>query len=71
VHDRGPGIPTESIGTIWRKFGRLDHAVPGSGLGLYLARGVARAHGGDLRYRAGDPVGSVFVLELPDGADGH
>lgn len=65
VHDRGPGIPTERLGTVWRKFGRLDHAAPGSGLGLYLARGIARAHGGELRYREAEPSGSVFVLEVP------
>lgn len=65
VRDEGPGIPLDKLGIVWRKFGRLDHSVPGSGIGLYLARGIARAHGGELRYRAGNAGGSVFRLELP------
>ncbi len=68
VADEGPGVPLHRLGTIWRKFGRLDHSVPGSGIGLYLARGIARAHGGNVRYRAGEPSGSVFCLELPSSS---
>jgi diguanylate cyclase (GGDEF)-like protein/PAS domain S-box-containing protein len=66
VHDHGPGVDDEHVGTIFRKWGRADHGKPGTGLGLYLARGIARAHGGDVRYRR--PAlggGSVFTLSLP------
>jgi signal transduction histidine kinase len=70
VSDQGPGVPAELVGTIWRKFGRLQHAVEGSGIGLYLARGIARAHGGELRYRPAPGGGSVFVLDLPVDAGG-
>ncbi|MFP5321915.1 MAG: EAL domain-containing protein [Acidimicrobiia bacterium] len=67
VHDRGPGIPAAQVGTAWRKFGRVHHGAPGAGIGLYLARGIARAHGGDVRYRARPGGGSTFVLQLPIG----
>jgi diguanylate cyclase (GGDEF)-like protein len=66
VHDEGPGIPQEHLGVVFRKYGRLDRAQPGSGIGLYLARGLARAHGGDVTYKhRRDRQGSVFTLRLP------
>ena len=65
VVDDGPGIPADKVGTIFRKFGRANRAIKGSGLGLYLAREVVRAHGGELSYRPVPTGGSDFVLELP------
>jgi diguanylate cyclase (GGDEF)-like protein/PAS domain S-box-containing protein len=72
VHDEGPGIPRDQLGVIFRKYGRLDRSLPGSGIGLYLARGLARAHGGDVTYKdRRDRQGSVFTLRLPSaGAAG-
>jgi EAL domain-containing protein (putative c-di-GMP-specific phosphodiesterase class I)/anti-sigma regulatory factor (Ser/Thr protein kinase) len=67
VLDDGPGVPLEALGRIFRMFGRGSSAAPGSGLGLYLARAVARAHGGDVRYRVVPGGGSNFVLEVPLG----
>lgn len=68
VLDEGPGIPNEELGLIFRKYGRAERSVPGTGLGLYLARGIARAHGGDVLYRRRQPEpGSVFTLRLPAG----
>lgn len=66
VADRGAGIAPEHLGTVFRKYGRVDRTRPGTGLGLYVARRIARAHGGEVRYlrRAPGP-GSVFVLRLP------
>nr|WP_256444562.1 EAL domain-containing protein [Aquihabitans sp. G128] len=69
VSDDGPGVDEADLGLIYRKYGRADAAHPGSGLGLYLARGTARAHGGDIMYRRGRP-GSTFTLTLPRSADG-
>jgi diguanylate cyclase (GGDEF)-like protein/PAS domain S-box-containing protein len=65
VGDDGPGIPPEKVPLLFRKFSRLHRTISGTGLGLYLARGLARAHGGDLRYRPADGGGSEFVLTLP------
>lgn len=68
VVDDGPGVPVEQVGQIFRKYARADATRPGSGLGLYLARGIARAHGGDVTYRRRSlRPGSAFTLRLPLG----
>jgi signal transduction histidine kinase len=50
VADEGPGVPQDALGTIFEKFSRRD--LPGSptgtGLGLYICRGLIEAHGGDI-----------------------
>src|SRR5438067_7895324 len=51
VSDRGPGIPLDQQRLIFEKFGRADVAggsKPGTGLGLFIARSIAEAHGGTL-----------------------
>jgi signal transduction histidine kinase len=65
VTDRGPGIPSEARGRLFKKFSRLQRSVGGMGLGLYISRGIARAHGGDLSFEAPEQGGSRFVLSLP------
>jgi signal transduction histidine kinase len=67
VADRGPGIPREEQGVIFEKFGRANvgHAKPGTGLGLFIARSIAEAHGGTLTVLSEPEQGSVFSLELP------
>jgi two-component system sensor histidine kinase KdpD len=50
VRDRGPGIPERERERVFDKFYRRQTTkthVPGTGLGLYIAREIARAHGGD------------------------
>jgi diguanylate cyclase (GGDEF)-like protein/PAS domain S-box-containing protein len=64
VADRGTGIPPDQAGQLFRKFSRLGGSE-GAGLGLFLSRGLARAHGGDLQHRARAGGGSEFVLSLP------
>lgn len=65
VIDEGAGVPLELAGTIFRKYARASGRVAGSGIGLYLARGIARAHGGDLTYRRTPEGTSEFRLSLP------
>lgn len=66
VHDDGPGIAPDRVGLAFRKYGRPDPSSAGSGIGLYLARGIARAHGGDVSYRRRTHrPGSVFTVRLP------
>ncbi len=69
VLDRGPGIPRKQAEKIFEKFYRADDSlasgIEGSGLGLTLARQIARAHRGDLVHRPRPGGGSRFVLTLP------
>lgn len=55
---------------LFERFFREESARarhPGHGLGLSLARHIARLHGGDLRYEIRQPSGLAFVLTLPEG----
>jgi two-component system phosphate regulon sensor histidine kinase PhoR len=69
VLDRGPGVPPEHRERIFEKFHRVDDTLTaeksGAGLGLSIARQLARGLGGELRYipRAGG--GAEFILGLP------
>jgi len=67
VEDQGAGIPEGVRTRIFEPFfrgGRARADTEGFGLGLPLARAVARAHGGDVRIGSGD-AGAVFILDLP------
>jgi signal transduction histidine kinase len=72
VTDSGPGIPAEQQTLIFEKFGRADiggGSVSGTGLGLFIARSIAEAHGGTLDVTSMPGEGATFVLALPvDGA---
>jgi signal transduction histidine kinase len=67
VTDRGPGIPAEDHGLIFEKFGRAKSGrlVPGTGLGLFIARSIAEAHGGSLDVQSFPDHGATFTLTLP------
>ena len=68
VSDSGPGIPVDQQRLIFEKFGRADiegDAKPGSGLGLFIARSIAEAHGGTLEVRSQADGGATFSLNLP------
>ena len=68
VRDQGPGIPKRESERIFDRFYRRRVAkdrVPGSGLGLYIAREIVRAHGGDLWVESVVGSGSEFCLMLP------
>jgi signal transduction histidine kinase len=68
VADRGPGVPTEQRERIFEKFHRVDErltaAKGGAGLGLSIARQLARGLGGDLVCRAREGGGAEFTLIL-------
>jgi signal transduction histidine kinase len=69
VDDRGLGVPEGCGERIFEQFYRahdsLSSGIQGSGLGLTLARQIARAHGGDVIYSPRDGGGSCFTLRLP------
>ena len=67
VSDNGPGIAREDQRLIFEKFGRVTsgHTPPGTGLGLFIARSIAEAHGGTLDVTSAPQRGSTFTLDLP------
>jgi signal transduction histidine kinase len=68
VRDAGPGIPRDQQARIFEKFGRVDipgASKPGTGLGLFIARSIAEAHGGSLDVSSGAEPGTTFTLTLP------
>jgi len=67
VTDKGIGIAAEDMSRLFVRFSRLGELadVPGTGLGLYLARELARLHGGDISVVSTPGQGSEFTLSLP------
>jgi signal transduction histidine kinase len=66
VADQGKGIAAADQARIFEKFERIDHSEPGgSGLGLYIARRLARAMGGDIRVESAPGQGARFTFTLP------
>jgi K+-sensing histidine kinase KdpD len=74
VMDRGPGVPPEQQRLIFEKFGRASSpgspGKPGTGLGLFIARSIAEAHGGTLDVLVTGQAGATFRLTLPFQAAG-
>jgi len=68
VQDRGPGIAREDQKLIFEKFGRVNSGgagKPGTGLGLFIARSIAEAHGGTVEVLSSPERGALFTLALP------
>jgi two-component system, OmpR family, sensor histidine kinase SenX3 len=73
VHDSGVGIPRDELKRIFRRFYRVSSRsvspVKGTGLGLFIVRAIARAHGGRVfAESAGEARGTTVTLELPRSA---
>jgi signal transduction histidine kinase len=75
VLDRGFGVPKGCETRIFEQFFRahdsLGSGIQGSGLGLTLARQIARAHGGEVVFEPREGGGSCFALRLPIGKGNH
>jgi signal transduction histidine kinase len=69
VSDQGIGIEAEDVPRLFTRFTRVasgvDSEIPGTGLGLYIARQLARKHGGDIIAASKRGVGSSFTVSLP------
>ena len=69
VLDRGPGVDRKDAGRIFEKFFRvndsLSDGIPGSGLGLALAKQIVTHHGGSIFCRNREGGGSCFTVRLP------
>lgn len=73
VSDNGPGIPDEAVDTIFEHFEQLSkgdsRSSSGLGLGLPIARKLARAMGGDVWYERRFPTGSRFCFSITQTAE--
>lgn len=69
VSDKGPGIPGDRREDVFRPFYRLENSrnreTGGSGLGLAVARSIARRHGGDIVFEDAVGTGLIARLSLP------
>lgn len=69
VSDRGPGLDRRAQRRVFLPFeradARLSRATEGTGIGLSLVRGIARAHDGEARVTSAPGKGATFTLELP------
>ncbi len=69
VSDQGIGIHAEDLPRLFTRFTRVGRGtnseIPGTGLGLYIARQLARKHGGDIIVASKRGVGSSFTVTLP------
>jgi two-component system OmpR family sensor kinase len=67
VADTGPGIPQEEVPRVWEELyrGQGARGVPGSGLGLALARAIVERHGGRVALRSRVGQGTVVTMRLP------
>jgi signal transduction histidine kinase len=76
VADRGPGIPEESLQSVFRPYHRLDKSrnrmTGGVGLGLSVAQAIVQGHGGEivLNRRPGGGLIAAIRLPITDGASG-
>ncbi len=70
IKDTGVGISGADVNRIFERFYRCDQSrsQPGTGLGLSLARAIARAHGGDVTVASIPNQGSTFTITLPKRA---
>lgn len=67
VSDEGPGIPEESMSRVFTRFWRGSKRG-GTGLGLYIVKGIVEAHGGDITVSRAPGGGAQFRFTLPVGA---
>jgi signal transduction histidine kinase len=69
VSDHGLGIAADDQPRLFTRFGRIatpaTRDIPGTGLGLYISRELARRHGGDITVESHEGEGSTFTLTLP------
>jgi signal transduction histidine kinase len=69
IEDRGPGIPEDMRETVFQKFCRWRpngyEDRPGSGLGLFVVRSIAREHGGEAVVATGAHGGTILQIRLP------
>jgi hypothetical protein len=72
VADTGIGIAPSEQDRLFQRFFRASSAneqqIPGTGLGLYIARAIVEAHGGSISVQSEPGAGTSFRIEMPVGA---
>jgi two-component system, OmpR family, sensor histidine kinase KdpD len=73
VRDHGPGIPPDVVPHLFDKFYRtkVSEHIPGTGIGLAIAKGLVEAHGGDIRVESRLGEGTTFRFTLPLTTPNH
>ncbi len=70
VVDHGPGIPVEHQDSLFEKFFRVPGSPSGgAGLGLFIARGIVQAHGGQIGVHSVPGKGATFWFTIPTATD--
>ena len=73
VHNEGPVIPMEDRDRVFERFYRCAssrNSIPGSGLGLSIAKKATDAHNGHVWVISADEVGTTFYLSIPQELEG-
>jgi two-component system NtrC family sensor kinase len=65
IADNGPGIPPEQLKRLFEPFFTTKEKGKGTGLGLFVSRGIIKKLGGRILVESAAGVGSLFTLELP------
>jgi PAS domain S-box-containing protein len=69
VSDNGIGVPEAELDELFTRFFRsstaTENAIPGTGLGLVIAKAIAEAHGGQIAVESRQGVGTTFKVTLP------
>lgn len=71
VSDAGLGIPPEMRDQLFMPFFTTKSPEQGSGLGLAMVQGIARAHGADIEVESEPGKGSRFILRFPESSSSH
>jgi len=71
VQDTGEGIAPENLGRVFDPFFSTKHAGRGTGMGLFIALGIAKELGGDIQVDSSVGAGTRFKVRLPAGGNPH
>lgn len=69
ISDSGTGIPAENLDRIFEPFFSTKTEKSGVGLGLAVAYGIIKKHGGDIQVQSRPGTGTSFIVQLPAGAE--
>ncbi|MFA6213972.1 MAG: CHASE4 domain-containing protein [Candidatus Micrarchaeia archaeon] len=70
IANLGRGVKPENRRKLFRKFFKEDQTSPGTGVGLFMTREIARGHSGDVRYEPNKPRGAIFRFSIPASGQG-